>query len=416
MYQKITLDNGVRIVSQHIPNMHSAAIGIWVGTGSRHEKASENGYSHFIEHMVFKGTETRSAADIASLMDGVGGQVNAFTTKECTCFYARVLGSHVDRALDILCDMFFSSQFDDADVETERGVILEEIDMYADSPDDLVTERLFSGIYRGTPLSRPILGKPPVLKAADGAALRRFMQENYRPDAIVVSIAGCFSEKDLDRIKACFAPMVPRPEKPLVPASYTPFFTTKKKPVEQNHLCLAFPSLSYNHPDRYALQILNGILGSGMSSRLFQKVREERGLCYSVYSFLSAHSDIGIFGVYTALGRETEREAMSVICDEIRKISQDGITEQELTRTREQTKANILMSLESTVSRMNSLARGELFLGRVESPEEIIERYDSVRSEDVCRLANELFQFDRASFSAVGRVSDKEEYYNWVNG
>ena len=204
MIEKITLPNGVRIILEHIPYVRSAAVGIWVGSGSRHERSSESGVSHFIEHMVFKGTQRRTAAEMAEQMDSVGGQVNAFTTKEHTCFYARVLDSHMEQALDVLCDLFFNAKFDDSDVSTELGVILEEISMYEDSPEDLVMERLFAAIYRGTPIGRPILGRPSVLKRQTGDALKNYMKQNYRPKDTVIAVSGSFKDNDVEIIKTCF--------------------------------------------------------------------------------------------------------------------------------------------------------------------------------------------------------------------
>ena len=410
MYETIPLPNGVRILTDRVPYVRSAALGIWVGTGSRHERSGANGAAHFIEHMLFKGTQHRTAEKLAGEMDAVGGQINAFTTKECTCFYARVLDTHLAQAADILCDMFFSSRFDEADVATERGVILEEIGMYEDNPEDLCAERLAAAVFQGTPLARPILGRKATLEKMSGAWLRDYKAAHYGPERIVVALAGSFAQADVVSLRARFSAMEARPLSPSPPGRYTPAVTVKRKAIEQNHLTLAFPGLPFADERRFTLQLLSSILGGGMSSRLFQQVREQRGLCYSIYSYGTCHDDTGYFGVYTALGRETEGAALETVFSVIRDFAEHGVTEEELSRAREQSKANVLMGLESTQSRMSSLGRGALLVGRVLDEDEVIARYDAVTREDVRRLAQELFQFQNASLSAVGRVGSADAY------
>ena len=410
-YNTQVLSNGVRIVTEHVPSVRSASLGIWVGTGSRSEKPGEGGAAHFIEHMVFKGTERRTARQLAQEMDAIGGQINAYTTKECTCFYARCLDDHLDRAADILCDMVFHSRFDEGDVQTERGVILEEIGMYEDNPEDLCAERLAAAVFQGTPLARPILGRKATLEKMSGAWLRDYKAAHYGPERIVVALAGSFAQADVDSLRARFSAMEARPLPPSPPGRYTPAVTVKRKAIEQNHLTLAFPGLPFADERRFTLQLLSSILGGGMSSRLFQQVREQRGLCYSIYSYGTCHDDTGYFGVYTALGRETEGAALETVFSVIRDFAEHGVTEEELSRAREQSKANVLMGLESTQSRMSSLGRGALLVGRVLDEDEVIARYDAVTREDVRRLAQELFQFQNASLSAVGRVGSADAYW-----
>lgn len=412
MYEKITLPNGVRIIFENIPYVRSVSAGIWVGSGSRFEKASENGASHFIEHMVFKGTETRSASEIAELMDSIGGQINAYTTKDCTCFYGRVLDTHLHKLTDILCDMLFCSRFDENDVISERGVIFEEIDMYKDSPDDLVSERLFAAIYKGSPLSRPILGKKATLERMDGSFLKDYMRKHYNPENIVIAVSGNFRQEDIDYLTVRFGEINKHGENKLVKASYTPSFVVKKKAIEQNHICIAFPGLSAVDDRRYTMQILSTVLGGGMASRLFQSVREKLGLCYTIYSFSSSYDDIGTFGIYTALGPDTETRALEVIKDELHRICDNGISELELSRAREQAKANILMGLESTSARMNRLGRGELTFGYTADTDELIAKYDAVTLSDIHELAIKCFDFSASSLSAVGRVKSADEYRN----
>ena len=409
-YDLQTLPNGVRIVTEHVPAVRSACLGLWVGTGSRHEKAGEGGAAHFIEHMAFKGTERRTARQLAQEMDAIGGQINAYTTKECTCFYARCLDDHLDRAADILCDMVFHSRFDEGDVQTERGVILEEIGMYEDNPEDLCAERLSAAVYRGTPLGRPILGRKATLDKMTGAWLKDYMTEHYRPENLVVALAGSFSPLAVEELKARFIGLERGAPRTLRPVRYTPAVTLKKKATEQNHLTLAFPGLPYGHEKRFTLQLLSTMLGSGMSSRLWQEVREKRGLCYSIYTYGAGHAETGVFAIYTALSRDTEREALETILRVVADFAEHGPAPEELERARELSKANVLMGLESTQSRMSALGRGLLLQDRTLTTREVIDAYNAVTAEDVRALAQRLFQLSQASLSVVGRPAAEEEY------
>lgn len=410
MYDILTLPNGVRIVTSPMANYRSAALGIWVGAGSRQESAEENGATHFIEHMAFKGTERRTAAQLAEEMDAAGGQFNAFTTKECTCFHARGLDTHLPKATDILTDMFFCSKFDEKDVKMERGVIIEEIGMYEDNPEDLCSERLALAVYPDQALARPILGTRESLEPMTGAWLKEYMKSHYLPGDIVISLAGSFKDDDVKRLADAFGSLEggknPDPE----PAKYVSAITVKKKPIEQNHLTIAFPSLPYGSEERYALQLLSTVLGGGMSSRLFQKVREEKGLCYSIYSYGAGHADVGTFCIYTALGKETEVDAISTILEEVRKVANEGITQVELDRAREQSKSGVILGMESTQAIMSHAGRSLLLNGSITTPDEIIQNYDAVTAEQVKDLACRIFDFDAISLSAVGQVRSKTEY------
>ncbi len=410
MVQIETLPNGVRLVTEAIPAVRSAALGIWVGGGSREETAEESGASHFIEHMLFKGTASRTAQDLARQTDAIGGQMNAFTTKECTCFYARVLDEHLPQALDILWDMVYHSSFTQEAVETERGVILEEIDMYEDTPDDLCAEKLAAQVFQGSALARPILGAKETLAEMTGDSLRAYHHSHYQGRNTVVSLAGSFSPALLDELRRRFAALPAGSPRPLVPAAYTPGFVVTPKPIEQNHLTLAFPGLDYNSPRRFALQLLSSILGGGVSSRLFQQVREQQGLCYSIYSYGAGHADTGLFCVYTALNRETEDKALTTIRQVVDQLRTEGPTDEELSRAREQSKANVMMSLESTQSRMSHAGRSLLFSGEILTPEQILAAYDAVTRADVVALAQDLFRWDQVSLSAVGQVRRAEAY------
>lgn len=416
MVQIETLPNGVRLVTEHIQTVRSAALGIWVGGGSREEEGAESGAAHFIEHMLFKGTAHRSAQDIARETDAIGGQMNAFTTKECTCFYGRVLDDHLPQALDILYDMVYHSSFTQEAVETERGVILEEIDMYEDTPDDLCAEKLAAQVFQGSPLARPILGAKETLEGMTGDFLRDYHRRHYEGHNTVVALAGSFSPAILDDLRQRFSRLPAGQPRPLVPAAYTPGFVATAKPIEQNHLTLAFPGLDYNSPRRFALQLLSSILGGGVSSRLFQTVREQQGLCYSIYSYGAGHADTGLFCLYTALNRDTEAKALATIRQVVDQLRQEGPTQEELTRAREQSKANVMMGLESTQSRMSHAGRSLLFSGEILTPEQIIAAYDAVTREDVIALAQDLFRWDQASLSAVGQVRTPQEYQTLVLG
>ena len=415
MYQKIALRNGVRVVAERIDHFRSAAICLWIGNGSRFESAEQNGISHFIEHMIFKGTEKRTARHIASMMDAMGGQSNAFTTKDCTCYYMKVLDTHLHTAAELLADMFLCSSFANEDIELERGVVLEEIDMYEDTPEDVATEKLFEACYEGTALGRPILGTEETLARMDSKALHDYVRKNYHPEDTVVALSGSFSDADLDYICELFGEMQGSGRNQIEPAHYQPRVVIRSKEIEQNHLCLGFPGLPLLDDKRYAYQLMNAIIGGGMSSRLFQTVRERNGMCYSIYSFPSSHVDTGMFSIYVGLGQEDEAKAAKLICNVLRDFCAEGPTREELSRCREQLKSNLLMGLESTNARMHHLGRYELFTDHVVSSDELVAAYDAVTADQVRALANEVFRFDQASICAVGNTGD-EAYYRSLIG
>lgn len=414
MHQQITLPNGARVLTEEVPYARSAALGFFVGVGSRNEDAAHNGSAHFIEHMLFKGTHRRSAADLARDMDAIGGQFNAYTTKEHTCFHGRTLDTHLDRSLDILSDMLFHSRFAQEDIETERGVILEEISMYEDTPDDLVSERLNAAVFKGSPLARPILGTQATLTPVTGQSLSDWQKEHYRPGAIVASLAGRFTQAHVDRLCDCLSQLEPGAVSTTAPAEYHPAVTAKKKAIEQNHLILAYPAISYLDERRPQIMLLNALLGGGCSSRLFQEVREKRGLCYTVYSYVSDHSDAGLLGIYAGLNREQEDAALDTIRSIVTELADHGPTQEELDRVREQVKASVLMGTESIQSRMSHLGTSTLLYGRVREIEEVMGLYDAVTVEQLRDLAQEIFIPSQASLSAVGRVKTAGEYSAWL--
>lgn len=414
MYDQINLPNGARLLTQRVPGARSAALGFFIGVGSRHESAKENGAAHFIEHMLFKGTARRSAAQLARDMDAIGGQFNAYTTKEHTCFYARTLDSHLDRGLDILGDMVFHSQFDQGDVELERGVILEEIGMYEDTPEDLVSERLSAAVYKGTPLARPILGRQSTLSRMDGPWLARWRSERYCGHNMVAALAGSFTDAQAERLRDLLSTLEPGQPSTIRPLSYRPAVTVKKKALEQNHLILAFPAPSYLDDRRQQVLLLNSLLGGGCSSRLFQELRERRGLCYTVYSYVADHADTGLLGIYAAVCQDQERQSLEAARQVVLELADRGPTQEEVDRVREQAKANLLMGTESVQARMSHLGSSALLYGRVRETEELTALYDAVTREQLRDLAGELFQMEHASLSAVGRVERAEDYAQWL--
>jgi predicted Zn-dependent peptidase len=409
MHEIINLPNGVRIVSEKIPFVRSAAIGIFVDVGSRDEAPSAGGSAHFIEHMLFKRTSRHSAAELAFAMDAIGGQINAYTTRENTCFYARVLDTHLDTAIDLLTEMFFDCAFDEKETESERGVILEEIGMYEDTPDDLCYEKLMSGCFRGA-LGRPVLGKPSTLTKMTGASLKAYKESRYTAGRIIISLCGSFEDAHIERVRERFSAMEKSRRGKRAKTEYSRHVAVRRKKTEQNQLCLTFPSNPVSSEERFAMNLLTTILGGGVSSRLFQNIREKHGLCYAIYAFQSSFSDAGLVSVATAVSRETEARTLGLIRDELYRLADSGVSEEELQRAREQAKSSLVMGLESTNSRMLKMGNSLLALGYCLTPDELITRYDAVKSDEILTLARERFDLSRASLSALGKTSSEEDY------
>ncbi|WP_297284092.1 pitrilysin family protein [uncultured Agathobaculum sp.] len=410
MYVKRVLPNGVRLISEKLDTVRTASIGIWVGNGSRYEPAALNGISHFIEHMIFKGTEKRSAQHIAIAIDALGGQANAFTDKECTCYYMKVLDKRLKTGISILADMFMHSRFAQEDIDLERGVVLEEIDMYEDSPEDVAIDKLFEKCYEGSALGRPILGTAETLQTINSEAIHDYMNRYYRPKDTVIAVSGHFTEDDLDYIADLFSHMEGEGRNQITPATYQPSLLLREKDIEQNHLCLSFPGVSLLSEERFAMNLLSSILGGGMSSRLFQGVREQNGLCYSIYTFTTPHLDTGLFSIYTGLGAETEHKALELIVRELHRFCEDGPTADELSRCREQVKTTLLMGLESTGTRMMTIGRSELLRGQVAAVEQVLAAYDKVTADDLLQLARRVFDFEQVSLAVVGQPDRAETY------
>ena len=390
---------------EDISFVRSVSFGIWVRNGSRDENAENNGISHFIEHMLFKGTEKRTAMEIADTMDAVGGQLNAFTSKEYTCYFARTLDTHFDVALDVLTDMFFHSKFDPAEIVKERNVILEEINMYEDTPEDLAVDLLQCHSFPQNPLGMSILGTSETIGSFTRDTFQDYIRENYNPKNLVIAIAGNIDTKEaLEKITAAFGGFKDESspaEKPS--ASYSPGFCLKEKDIEQVHLCMGFPGLPTGLDESYALAAVNTILGGGMSSRLFQKIREQHGLAYSVYSYNASYWDTGIFLIYAALNPTQVYDVLKLMSQEVRGMFTNKITEQQLSKAKEQLKSNFLLSLENAGSRMNSIGRTLLMLNKVITPDELVEKIDAVDMDAFYAVCDKIFRLDQMSLSVVGK-------------
>lgn len=393
MVKKYTCSNGLRIVLEEIPTVRSVAIGVWVLSGSRNETRENNGASHFIEHMFFKGTEKRSAREIAESFDAIGGQVNAFTSKEYTCYYAKVLDNHASYALDVLQDMFFHSVFDANEMEREKKVVLEEIKMYEDTPDDIVHDLLSQATYGDHPLGYPILGTEETLKSFSPEILRDYIDQNYTPENVVVSVAGNVDESFFKEVESFFGSYETKKKRPEIEVpSFLGEQIKRKKDTEQAHLTLGYKGLKLGHDDVYNLVVFNNVLGGSMSSRLFQEVREQRGLAYSIFSYHSSFLDDGLLTIYGGTGKEQLTLLKDTINDTVQDLVKNGITDKELTNSREQLKGNLMLSLESTNSRMSRNGKNELLLGRHRSLDEMISLIDAVDQQGVERVISNLFK------------------------
>ena len=392
MIKKYTCQNGVRIVLENIPTVRSAAIGVWIKTGSRNETPELNGVSHFLEHMFFKGTATRNAREIAESFDSIGGQVNAFTSKEYTCYYAKVMDNHASYALEILADMFFNSTFDGEELKKEKNVVYEEIKMYEDTPDDIVHDLLSKAVYENHPLGYPILGTENTLETFNSDTLKKYVHNMYTPDKVVVSIAGNVDEKMIKEVESYFGSYQGGEDRlELVKPSFHENRITRKKDTEQAHLCLGYKGLEIGNDKTYSLITLNNILGGSMSSRLFQDVREQRGLAYSVYSYHSSYQDSGMVTVYGGTGTNQLDSLYETIQETLDTLKRDGITEKELRNSKEQLKGSLMLSLESTNSRMSRNGKNELMLGQHRTLDDIIIKIDEVTEDTVNELANQIF-------------------------
>lgn len=407
MYEERKLSNGIRVTTEDMPHMNSISLGVYVGAGSRYENGETNGAAHFTEHMLFKGTEKRTAADIAYETDELGGQFNAFTTKEYTCYYFKVLSEHFDKALEILADMVLNSKFDPDDIRREKTVIDEEISVYEDTPEDVVFDSLQYETWNRKNLGLEILGTHSTISKFDSSFLRTYFKNNYRPDNIVISAAGKFDREALyNKLEEAFSSLPPCPYRPpFTQAIYAPKTVKTKRDLEQLHLCLAFPSLKLGGRNT-ALSVLNTAAGGGMSGRLFQKLREERGLCYSIYSTFSSYTDTGIFMIYCGLSPSNCNEAIDLCRAELQRLKNEEIPGEELSRIKGQIKSNFLLSDESTSSRSSKMGRNVLLRGFCPANEATLNALEKITSAEILALSRETFDFDKMSISLVGKTDN----------
>jgi predicted Zn-dependent peptidase len=410
MYVKDTLPNGVRLITEEVSSVHSASVGIWVKTGSRYEKEYNHGISHFVEHMLFKGTTNRSARKIAEELEAIGASLNAFTAKEYTCYYAKVLAENLDTAIDVLADMYFNSLFEPKEIEKEKNVIMEEIKMYEDSPDELVHDLFTNAIWPDHPLGRPIIGTIDSLKKMQSTDLLEYCRDRYTANNTVIAVAGNIDHKNVfDQICGYFGNMpagVPAMESEPPVSGATVLMS--KKDLEQLQICLGGPGLAQDDKDIYALNVLNNVLGGGLSSRLFQEIREERGLAYSVYSYQTAYRDSGLFTVYAGTSPDNLSSVLRLIVKELLELASEGISEEELKRTKQQLKGNLLLSLENVNNRMMRLGKTEICFDRVITIDEILNNIAAVDLQAVKSIANQLFVIDNLTFTSIGPVIQKD--------
>jgi len=410
MYHKSTLPNGIRVVSERLPHLKSISLGVWIGTGSRHESMDNHGISHFIEHLIFKGTERRSAQELAEEVDAIGGQINAFTAKEYTCFYMKVLDHYLDFAAEILEDMIFHSRFEQTDIEKEREVILEELHMYEDSPEELVHDVHVQQIWQTHSLGRNILGTRESIATFDNAMLLNYYHQRYQPDNIVIAAAGNLTHEAL--VKCAERYYGHLQGRASVAQSTIPILTatthTQLKDTEQVHMCLSTDSVPYDSPDIYGIYILNNILGGSMSSRLFQSIREDRGLAYSVYSYQTNYSDCGLLTIYAGTRPGNTGQVLDLILENMHHLKSSGVLEKELTKSKEQLKGNLLLGLESSGSRMSRIGRNELTLKRFVPLDEVVAKIDLVNMDQLNDLIQHMLRKQFLSYTAIGPLNEKD--------
>jgi predicted Zn-dependent peptidase len=406
-YRRTVLPNGLTVVSERIPYTRSVAAGFWIARGSRDESARDNGITHLIEHLSFKGTATRSARDIALSMESIGGHLDAFTTKEETCFYARALDEHLPRAVDIIADIVCRPRFSPRDLSRERKVVLEEIKSLEDAPDDQIHDHFDQVIFDGHPLARPIIGTAATCRSFTREGIMAYRARHFGPGDTVVAVAGNVDHK---RLVALLAGLCPgrcgarRTDKALRPPRIAGGLTVVRRDIAQVHLCLGFPAIPYTHPDRYALMLLSTMLGGGMSSRLFQAIREEAALAYAVNSYLELYRDTGVFGVYLGTSPARIQQAADMVLAEIRKVAAGPVPAAEFASAQAQLKGNMILGMESITNRMMRMAKTELIGEPHRDVGHTIRMVEAVRREDVARVARALCTPRRLSAALLGPV------------
>jgi predicted Zn-dependent peptidase len=407
MIRKSVLDNGIRVITERVAEAHSVTVGFWVENGSRHEQEPENGISHFIEHMLFKGTERRTALAIAKEVDSVGGVLNAFTSREYSCYYAKVLARKLPLAVDLLSDIVLNSIFDLDEIEKERRVVLQEIHMLEDTPDDLVHDLFSQTFWEGHPLGRSIIGTAETVGNISRESLLAFMHEHYCGCNIIVCAAGDLEHGHIvDSISNAFQRVAAGTRPPLCSLPhYRRQVRVVDKSLEQVHLCLGTRALPQNHPNRFESYLLNAILGGSMSSRLFQKIREEQGLAYSIYSYLNCHSDAGALVLYAGTSPEDAPHVIGIMLKELKRFKTEPVSDDEMHFAREQLKGQLLLSMESTDNRMTRLAKNEIYLGRNPTIHEVLAGFDRASAADLQNLAEFILRDDYLTLQVMGRVN-----------
>jgi predicted Zn-dependent peptidase len=406
--QQAELPNGLVIVTEKMPHVRSISVGLWLGTGSRAESSERNGIAHFIEHMVFKGTRKRTAEQIAQSVDSVGGMLDAFTAKEMTCFNAKVLDEHLPVAVDVLSDLVLHPRFDAEDIAKEKQVVLEEIKMEEDNPEYLIHELFTQNFWRGHPLGMPILGTPETVSQFSQGAVSECFKEWYAPNRVVITAAGNLEHARLvDLVAKEFdgAARSATAAKPTPPETHACVEQRDKKELEQIHILLGVPSYPLAHERRYAASLLNVILGGGMSSRLFQNIRERQGLAYAIESDLSPYTDSGVLSVYAGTSRESATQLIHSVCEEFRGVRGDGVSVEELRRAKDHLKGSMMLSLESTSARMSNLARQVMYLHRFISLDEMLASIEAVTREEVHAIARDFFEPDRITLTVLGSLN-----------
>jgi predicted Zn-dependent peptidase len=404
------LPNGLRIVTERMPHVRSVSIGVWLARGSRHESGDQSGIAHFVEHMLFKGTATRTAEDIAQTVDSIGGQMDAFTAKEYASYYFKVLDEHLPLAVEVLSDIVMNPAFSDDDISREKKVVLEEIKMVEDTPDDLVHELFTENLWPGHPLGRPILGTKETVEALTREGLRQYFTNVYAsPNLIVSAVGNIEHERVRDLVERAFDGL---PEtggrRREAPPQVVPSTVIRNKDLEQSHVCLGTGSYRQDHDERYSSYVLNTILGGSMSSRLFQNVREKRGLAYAVFSGLSAYRDAGSMIIYAGCANGTVGELIDVVIGEIRRIKDEPLPDSELRRAKDHLKGSLMLNLESTSSRMSHLARQEIYFDRQFGLDETLDGVERVTTADVQRVAQDLFRDSSLAATVLGAVNGLE--------
>ena len=407
---KTVLPNGLQIVTEHIESVKSVTAGIWVKTGSRNEYDELAGVTHYLEHMLFKGTEKRNSYDIALSMESVGGYLNAFTSTEYTCYYSRCLDSKLPLALDVLTDMVRNSTFPDEEMEKEKKVVLEEMKMYADSPQDVVFEEFSSQVFNKHPIGRPIIGFEDTVSSFTRQNLFDYMEDRYQPSNLLLAVAGNVNHDEVVKMVEELMDQPNQKTVELVNQPLTPYEPSRKKvtkPIEQTHMIIGRRGLEFNHEDKYLLLLANTVLGSGMSSRLHQNVREKYGYCYSIGTFNQSYTDSGLFGVYIGTDKEYVEHVREIIDVEFEKIRTEEVPDKELKEAKAQLKGKLLLSQESTSNRMTRLAKSELYFGRFVSLDELVKNIDAVTAKDLKQFCEKFF--DSSIFSETLLMPDSNK-------